>query len=54
MLKLALSFALSRFNEPVQVEKPTDVKPLAKALPGMWQTDGAAGGALLPGASQSF
>ncbi len=53
-VKLALSFALSRFNEPVQVEKPTDVKPLAKALPGMWQTGGAAGGALLPGASQSF
>jgi hypothetical protein len=53
-LKLALSFALSRFDEPVQVEKPTDVKPLARALPGMWQTDGAAGGALLPGASQSF
>ncbi len=53
-LKLALSLGLSSFNEPVQVEKPTDVKPLAKALPGMWQTDGAGGGGLLPGASQSF
>jgi hypothetical protein len=53
-VEVALSVSLSRFNEPVTVEKPTNVLPLAKVLPGMWATDGAAGGTLLPGATPSF
>jgi len=51
---VAFTMALSKFNEPVQIEKPADVKPLAKALPGMWSTDGAGGAGLLPGATPSL
>jgi hypothetical protein len=51
-LQVALTMSLSAFDEPVQVEKPTDVKPLDKALPGM--LGGGAGGGLLPGASPSL
>ena len=52
--EVALTVGLSKFNEPVQVEKPKNVKPLATALPGMWATDGAGAGGLLPGASPSL
>jgi Family of unknown function (DUF6612) len=48
-VKIDFSVALSRFNEPVNVEKPANVKPFAKALPGM--TTRAQGGSLLPGQS---
>jgi hypothetical protein len=45
-VKLSLTFGLSRFNEPVRVEKPAHVKPLAGVSPRMWMNGGASGGLL--------
>ncbi len=43
---VSVSYSLSRFNEPVQVEKPAHVKPLTGVSPTMWSS-GATGG-LIP------